>query len=265
MLSEFLIKQLVSEILFNSRICEDMNQQNTVNFLYKELLLEKLLVGEPVSVPELRKILRKKILNFEFIKLDGEVRPARGTTMMKYVPQADHPKGVRPSSPKVATFFDLDKKAWRSVSNRSKEIVLKYGFGEKEKPVFVVKDKEAPPEKEITKEIPSEEEPIKDIKPVEKPTVDVKSIEPEEKPTVDIKDVEPEERPTIDVKDVEPEERPEAEIADVHPVKKPEVTSVLKPSPTYGFRLKEPKPKQPEVKAIAKEPVDALPLPLKVS
>lgn len=139
-MSEALIKGLVAEILFGKAITESVVDREIVNFLYEELMLEKLLYGEPVSIEELRKLLRNKIVNFEFIKLDGEVRPARGTTIMKYIPTKDHPKGVRPSSDKVATFYDLDKDAWRSVSKRSKEVVLKK---DKEgKPKVVVQDKE---------------------------------------------------------------------------------------------------------------------------
>jgi hypothetical protein len=140
--SEILIKNLISEILFNKSICESLENQYTVNYVYNVLLESRLLYGEPVTVPELRKLLRKKIVNFEFIKLDGEVRPARGTTMMKYIPQKDHPKGIRPSSPKVATFFDMKKKEWRSVSQRSKEIVLDKDE-ETGKPVVKVTDKGA--------------------------------------------------------------------------------------------------------------------------
>lgn len=135
-----LIKKILSEELFGNSICESLEDRHIVNYLYETLLLERLLVGEPISIPELRKLLRKKIVNFEFIKLDGEVRPARGTTLMKYIPKSDRPKGIRPSSPKVATFFDLEKDAWRSVSKRSKEIVLKKDK-ETGKPIIVVSDK----------------------------------------------------------------------------------------------------------------------------
>jgi len=145
-MTELLIKNIVAEILFGNKICESIENQDVVNYLYESLLLEKILYGEPITVPELRKLLHQKILNFEFIKLDGTIRPARGTTMMKYVPQSAHPKGIRPSSPKVAAFYDLQKKDWRSVSQRSKEIVLKQD--EKTgKPVIMVKDK--PEGKEI--------------------------------------------------------------------------------------------------------------------
>ena len=138
-MTEYLVKNILSEELFGSRICESLEDRHIVNYMYENLLLEKLLYGEPILIPELRKILRQKIVNFEFIKLDGEVRPAKGTTMMRYIPPKDHPKGIRPSSPKVATFFDLDKDAWRSVSQRSKEIVLKKDE-ETGKPVIVVQD-----------------------------------------------------------------------------------------------------------------------------
>lgn len=173
-MTEFLIKRILAEELFDNHLCESLEDQQIVEFFYQELLLEKFLYGEPITVPELRKLLRQKIINFEFIKLDGEVRPAQGTTMMKYIPKKDHPKGIRPSSPKVATFFDLDKMAWRSVSQRSKEIVLKKDE-EKGRPVVVVQDKdkeakkvkkprEEKPPVEVTKVRPETEEPIDELR-----------------------------------------------------------------------------------------------------
>ncbi len=143
MITERLIKNILSEELFGTKLCESIEDQEILDFFYEEFtpIFEKFLWGEPISIPELRKLLRKKIVNFEFIKIDGKVRPARGTTNLKYVPSEDHPKGIRPSSDNVATFFDLDKDAWRSVSKKSKEIVLKKDE-EKNRPVIVVKDKD---------------------------------------------------------------------------------------------------------------------------
>lgn len=251
--SELIIKKIIAELLFKNNICESYDDNYIVNYIYNTLYEAKLLVGQPVTVPEIRKILRKKILNFEFIKLDGEVRPARGTTMMKYIPKEDHPKGIRPSSPKVATFFDLDKRAWRSVSQRSKEIVLKYGFGEKDKPVFVVRDRE-PYKEEPKREIPKEE-PIKYVEPIIKTDVEVKDIEPKEKTDVDIEDIETIEKPTVDIEDVEAKEKTDVEVKDLDTERVPMVAPVLKPKePTYGFRLKQPKEKKPEVTPIEKEP-----------
>jgi len=140
-ITEFLIKKILSEEIFGVKLCESVEQINTIDFVYTKLLTEgQLLFGEPITVPELRKLLRQKILNFEFIKLDGTVRPAKGTLMMRYVPQSQHPKGIRPSSPKVATFYDLKKSDWRCVSQRSKEIVLKQDTKTK-KPIVVILDK----------------------------------------------------------------------------------------------------------------------------
>jgi len=142
-MTESTIKSILAEELFGYKLCESVEDQEILEYFYEELtpIFEKFLWGEPISVPELRKLLRKNIVNFEFIKLDGEVRPAKGTTMMKYIPQDQQPKGIRPSSDMVATFWDMEKDAWRSVSKRSKEIVLKKDE-EKNRPVVVVKDKE---------------------------------------------------------------------------------------------------------------------------
>lgn len=231
-MTEELIKNILSEELFGYRVCESIEDTRIVNFFYDNLLLEKLLYGEPITVPELRKLLRKKIVNFEFIKLDGEVRPAKGTTMMKYIPPKDHPKGIRPSSPKVATFYDLDKDAWRSVSRRSKEIVLKKDE-ETDKPIVVVRDKPQVKVKPVTKERESTDPIVQGqtykyttnrgtnthvevIRELENGLIQVSS--PVFKTTFAIHpsrigdkfDVEPEE-PEVEVEDVEPVEEPKEE------------------------------------------------------
>jgi len=205
-MTEFLIKNIISEIMFNSRVCESVEDQWIVNYIYDHLLLEKLLFGQPVTVPELRSLLRKKILNFEFIKLDGEIRPAKGTTMMKYVPPDQHPKGIRPSSPKVATFYDLKKDDWRSVSQRSKEIVLKKDE-ETGKPIVMVMDK--PEAGEVAVQPPRPEEMPKPITPTEEPIVE--PVEPVEQPEINVdgQPLHPEEEPEVVVKNVKPIESTE--------------------------------------------------------
>jgi len=150
-MTESLIKNILTEELFGYSTCESLEDKKIISYFYNNLLLEKLLHGEPISTQELRKLLRKKIVNFEFIKLNGEVRPSRGSTNMRFIPPRDHPKGIRPSSPKVATFYDLDKDAWRSVSQRSKEIVLKKDE-KTDKPIIVVKDKSEIKVKPISKQ-----------------------------------------------------------------------------------------------------------------
>jgi len=149
--TELLIKNILIQELFGTMVCESADHQYVVDFLYEDLMLEKLLFGEPITVPELRKLLHKRIVNFEFIKLSGEIRNARGTTMMKYIPTSQHPTGNNPSSKKVATFYDLRKKDWRSVSKKSKEIVLKQDPDTK-KPVVQVRDRSKVEVKPITKD-----------------------------------------------------------------------------------------------------------------
>jgi hypothetical protein len=176
--SELLIKNIISEILFENRICESLENNQIVEYIYNELYERRLLYGEPLTIEELRNILRQKIVHFEFIKLNGEVRDVpRGTTMMKYVPTADHPKGIRPSSPKVATFYDLEKMDWRSVSQRSKEIVLKKDE-ETGKPIIMVKDKPDGGDVAVKPEEPTQPKATIDGRSIEEP------IQPEEKPEV---------------------------------------------------------------------------------
>lgn len=137
--NELILKRLIAEILFDRKICESIRDERIVNHVFRRLFEAGMLVGEPLTIPELRALLLKRIVNFEFVKLDGEVRPATGTTNLKYIPSADHPKGVGKSSPKVATFYDLKKHLWRSVSQRSKEIVLKRDTPG-EKPIVTISD-----------------------------------------------------------------------------------------------------------------------------
>jgi hypothetical protein len=64
----------------------------------------------------LRSRLREGVVQFAFEKLDGSLRTAIGTTNLSSIPTESHPQGVRESSEKVVTFFDMEKKEWRSVS-----------------------------------------------------------------------------------------------------------------------------------------------------
>ena len=74
-----------------------------------------------MDIYDLRKALNEGIVNFQFQKIDGTLRPARGTTCPDLVPAPDTPKGARTPEQQAAynrctvTFFDIDKKAWRSM------------------------------------------------------------------------------------------------------------------------------------------------------
>jgi hypothetical protein len=258
MLTEYTIKSTLSSILFDNVLCESIHEKHLVNYFYEELMLEKLLVGEPITVPELRKLLHQKIVNFEFIKLNGNIRPARGTTVMDKIPASDHPKGVRPSSKKVATFWDLSKKAWRSVSSRSKEIVLKKN--DDDKAIVTVRDKkDNEPNQVIVKK---KEEPIKkepEIKEKPKKEEEPKEEKPTTKKVEEPKDVEIEEPVTVTDTNVEspaPEPAPKAPIKKETPIKK-EVPIKKEPAPPPTPIKKTP---GPAPKTAAPEPELAKPI-----
>ena len=65
--------------------------------------------------------LKEGLVHFEFIKKDGTKRYARGTTSPDLIPTDDTPKNKRTPEQQAAynrqtvTFYDIDKKAWRSM------------------------------------------------------------------------------------------------------------------------------------------------------
>ena len=72
-----------------------------------------------MDIQDLRKALNEGIVLFQFQKIDGTLRAARGTTCPDLVPTPDTPKGVRTPEQQAAynrqtvAFYDIDKKAWR--------------------------------------------------------------------------------------------------------------------------------------------------------
>ena len=63
----------------------------------------------------LRARLAAGIVSFTFEKIDGEVRPASGTTVLSLIPEAFRPIGAGRRTPEnLITYFDLDRMAWRS-------------------------------------------------------------------------------------------------------------------------------------------------------
>ena len=66
---------------------------------------------------ELRKRMQTSVVEFYFTKKNGCVRRAFGTTMKSLAKV--HTIGGQPSSPKVITFFDVEKSEWRSCQIQS--------------------------------------------------------------------------------------------------------------------------------------------------
>ena len=60
-------------------------------------------------------VLREGQVAFSFIKLNGQIRDAEGTTNLALVPEDKQPKGLVPIQEQYATvaFFDLEKNEWR--------------------------------------------------------------------------------------------------------------------------------------------------------
>ena len=74
-----------------------------------------------MNSPDLKKALYEGIVNFEFIKKDGSLRTARGTTCPDLIPTDNMPQGKRTPEQQAmydrttVAFYDIDKKAWRSM------------------------------------------------------------------------------------------------------------------------------------------------------
>ena len=74
-----------------------------------------------MNIPDLRKALYEGIVIFQFVKKDGTLRAARGTTCPDLVPADNTPKGARTPMQQAAydrqtvAFYDIDRKGWRSM------------------------------------------------------------------------------------------------------------------------------------------------------
>ena len=74
-----------------------------------------------MNIHDLRKALNEGVVNFEFIKKDGSLRAARGTTCPELIPTENMPQGKRTPEQQAmynrttVAFYDIDKKAWRSM------------------------------------------------------------------------------------------------------------------------------------------------------
>ena len=74
-----------------------------------------------MNIPDLKKALYEGVVLFEFVKKDGSIRHARGTTCPDLVPTDNMPQNKRtPQQPalydrQTVAFYDIDKKGWRSM------------------------------------------------------------------------------------------------------------------------------------------------------
>lgn len=74
-----------------------------------------------MDIHDLKAALYEGLVLFEFIKKDGTLRHARGTTCPDLVPTDDKPQGKRTPQQQAlyerqtVAFYDIDKKGWRSM------------------------------------------------------------------------------------------------------------------------------------------------------
>ena len=72
-----------------------------------------------MKADDLKKALYEGVVLFEFVKKDGTLRHARGTTCPDLLPADDAPKGKRTPEQQAlyerttVAFYDIDRKAWR--------------------------------------------------------------------------------------------------------------------------------------------------------
>ena len=73
------------------------------------------------SVSDLKQALNEGVVLFEFIKKDGTLRHARGTTCPDLIPTDNMPQNKRTPAQQAlyaqqtVAFYDIDRKDWRSM------------------------------------------------------------------------------------------------------------------------------------------------------
>ena len=72
-----------------------------------------------MNIQDLKKALYEGVVLFEFVKKDGSIRHARGTTCPDLVPTDNMPQNKRTPQKQAlydrqtVAFYDIDKKGWR--------------------------------------------------------------------------------------------------------------------------------------------------------
>ena len=75
-----------------------------------------------MNIQDLKKALYEGVVLFEFVKKDGSIRHARGTTCPDLVPTDNMPQNKRTPQQQAlydrqtVAFYDIDKKGWRSMA-----------------------------------------------------------------------------------------------------------------------------------------------------
>jgi hypothetical protein len=68
-----------------------------------------------MTAADLRTALHTGVVAFFYVKKDGTLREAIGTTNLASIPNDGHPVGPRRSSPKVVPYWDFVSGGWRAL------------------------------------------------------------------------------------------------------------------------------------------------------
>ena len=75
------------------------------------------------DIKDFKNALKNGVVYFEYVKKDGTIREAKGTTNESLIPESDIPKGesTRKYTPNdnVTKYYDLEKNGWRSFNSNS--------------------------------------------------------------------------------------------------------------------------------------------------
>lgn len=66
-------------------------------------------------VQQQKELLESCVVKFKFQKTDGSIREAIGTTNLKFIPVAQHPKNPAAVSDNTIPYYDLETGKWKSM------------------------------------------------------------------------------------------------------------------------------------------------------
>jgi hypothetical protein len=69
------------------------------------------------TVEDLKAAMQEGVVEFSFMKKDGTIRVANGTTKLELIPEENHPvmdSPTRKKNDEQVCYYDVDKDAWRS-------------------------------------------------------------------------------------------------------------------------------------------------------
>lgn len=76
-------------------------------------------------VQQQKDLLNNCVVKFQFQKTDGSIRTAVGTTNLKFIPEAKHPKNPAATSDNTIPFYDLESGSWKSMQINAQFMHLK--------------------------------------------------------------------------------------------------------------------------------------------